>query len=265
MPASPRIPFSADNDHARPANPTARRIGGYLLWHDPAGAPPDAKAHEDLRGLAVDHAGGALCIGQIGPRVGPGPWTVVAPDVTPPWMAASEAVQVSARDGLGRLIAELLGHIHQGPGPMDADDALAMLDAAFLLAHQAASGRPAAPEPEPVAREPRAEALRMIEDRLLDRNLGVPMLTSALGLSRASLYRMFQDLGGVNAYIRQRRLERARRVLEQRVGGRPTLAEVAQFHGFANESHFSRAYRAAFGMAPGGRAGGKASPSRSDA
>jgi AraC-like DNA-binding protein len=39
--------------------------------------------------------------------------------------------------------------------------------------------------------------------------------------------------------------------LANRTGPRPTVGEVAQSCGFASDSHFSRAFRKAFGYPPG--------------
>jgi AraC-like DNA-binding protein len=90
--------------------------------------------------------------------------------------------------------------------------------------------------------------------RLIDANLhrpdwGVDDLRLALGVSRATLYRMFQHLGGVVAYIRTRRLLRAHRLLAASSGfGR--VSDVARRCGFSSDGTFSRAFRDAYGYSP---------------
>ncbi|WP_051278340.1 helix-turn-helix domain-containing protein [Solimonas flava] len=93
-------------------------------------------------------------------------------------------------------------------------------------------------------------ARRHIEQHLCSPQLGADTLCAALGISRATLYRLFDASGGVQAYIRKRRLQRVRDALldprEQR-----HIATLAYAHGFASEAHFCRAFRRLFGLAPG--------------
>ncbi|MCF7749291.1 helix-turn-helix domain-containing protein [Bacillus subtilis subsp. subtilis] len=93
--------------------------------------------------------------------------------------------------------------------------------------------------------------LRMLD--YIDANLGEceldeRMIRAAFGLSRPSLYRLFQALGGVARYIRERRLWLAHRHLQRNPGCSLTwlLYEV----GFASERQFQRAFQARFGMSP---------------
>jgi AraC-like DNA-binding protein len=89
----------------------------------------------------------------------------------------------------------------------------------------------------------------------IDRNLARPelapaMLEKNLALSRSSLYRLFEPLGGVRNTILQRRLERAMRVLLTGSEAKPPLRAIARDHGFSSEDHFSRAFRERFGITP---------------
>ncbi len=94
-----------------------------------------------------------------------------------------------------------------------------------------------------------ATARARIEERLADPTLTPDRLAAELGLSRASLYRLFAPMGGVAAFIQGRRLARVRaRLADPRPVRR--LAEVAFGCGFASEAHFSRAFRARFGQTP---------------
>jgi AraC-like DNA-binding protein len=94
-----------------------------------------------------------------------------------------------------------------------------------------------------------ATARARIEARLADPTLSPDSLAAELGLSRASLYRLFAPMGGVRAFIQGRRLARVRaRLADPRPVRR--LADVAFGCGFASESHFSREFRARFGQTP---------------
>lgn len=72
------------------------------------------------------------------------------------------------------------------------------------------------------------------------------------GLHPSHLARVFKQARGetVGDYVRRRRVEQAE--LELR-GGELPLAEIAANAGFADQAHFTRVFRAHFGVAPGAR------------
>lgn len=91
---------------------------------------------------------------------------------------------------------------------------------------------------------------RHIDRHLAEPDLDVDRLARTYGLSRSSLYRLFEPIGGVAAYIRQQRLERARLeiVATDRAGGR--IGPIAYRWGFKDASAFTRAFRETFGETP---------------
>lgn len=95
-----------------------------------------------------------------------------------------------------------------------------------------------------------APILDYIDRHLGECELGERGIRDAFGLSRPTLYRLFQALGGVARYIRERRLRLAHRHLQRDPGCSLTwlLYEV----GFASERQFQRAFQARFGMSPAG-------------
>lgn len=52
-----------------------------------------------------------------------------------------------------------------------------------------------------------------VEARLADPDLSVEQLCTAFGLSRSSLYRLLEPMGGVAAFVRERRLSKAHQLL----------------------------------------------------
>lgn len=96
----------------------------------------------------------------------------------------------------------------------------------------------------------RAEVMRYIGANLSDPMLSPSQMAQALGMSRAALYRMFEEDGGVAEVIREKRLAEAAVVLAGSEGRSLRISEVARRMGFVDNSSFSRAFRAHFGVSP---------------
>lgn len=91
--------------------------------------------------------------------------------------------------------------------------------------------------------------------KFIDANLTSPLLepdrvAGQFGLSRASLYRLFEPLGGVAGFIRERRLQRAMEELTARGAPSRSIAAVGRRMGYPDATSFSRAFRGQFGVAP---------------
>lgn len=88
-----------------------------------------------------------------------------------------------------------------------------------------------------------------IEAHIHDPLLDAEQIARDLGLSRASLYRLFEASGGVGRYIRRRRLSGAALDLAD-----PTrtdrVGEIGRRWGFPNDASFTRAFRLTFGISP---------------
>ncbi len=97
---------------------------------------------------------------------------------------------------------------------------------------------------------PRRQMTRFIDANLGDPGLGPARLMAEFGVSRAALYRMFDQEGGVAEVIRMRRLAEAAMTLGSAGGAERRISEVARRLGFADVSGFSRAFRARYGIAP---------------
>jgi AraC-like DNA-binding protein len=91
--------------------------------------------------------------------------------------------------------------------------------------------------------------------RVILRNIGSAQLNPskisvAAGISRSALYRIFEGDGGVARYIRQVRLSLANVALRDPNLAHQSIKSIAEAHGFPEPSDFSRAFRAAYGVAP---------------
>ncbi|MEW6254911.1 MAG: helix-turn-helix domain-containing protein [Pseudomonadota bacterium] len=89
---------------------------------------------------------------------------------------------------------------------------------------------------------------RFIDAHLGEPDLGPARICDAFAVSRPTLYRLFEPMGGVVAFILQRRL--ARSLADLMSPRHPRVADVARRWGFSSEAVFSRAFRAAYGISP---------------
>jgi AraC-like DNA-binding protein len=109
-------------------------------------------------------------------------------------------------------------------------------------------------QPPPVAIRPFGAIVFGMARDLVDSRLGDPDLSPEhvrehLGVSRTTLYALFEKAGGVQAFIQARRLDRAFETLARSDGGM-SVAEVGYACGFRSAAHFSRAFSQRFKRPP---------------
>jgi AraC-like DNA-binding protein len=92
-------------------------------------------------------------------------------------------------------------------------------------------------------------ATRFIDQNLQHEHLGVQGIAADLGVSRPTLYRVFRPINGVDAYIWNRRLRRAWELLIDPICDRSVL-QISETLGFKDASHFTRRFKAEFGVRP---------------
>jgi|GEM_PF-6900626 len=148
--------------------------------------------------------------------------------------------------GPARLLADFLSILTKSAYAPSADEAVGAIDVVLtLLQHGMDDSKARHPQPEAPA------AMRLLAQDHIDRHLSEPDLTpqaiaAGIGLSRATLYRLFDDESGIRDYLIDRRLDRSFNLLLHRkhanVGG------IAMECGFKSEAHFSRVFRRRFGI-----------------
>ncbi|MGW2638111.1 helix-turn-helix domain-containing protein [Streptomyces sp. NPDC001348] len=90
-----------------------------------------------------------------------------------------------------------------------------------------------------------------VDAHLWDRELTPATLAAAQHISIRYLHKLFEDHGStVGRWIQHRRLEEARRELARPGRSDTTVSAVARRWGFASATHFSRSFRAAYGVSP---------------
>jgi AraC-like DNA-binding protein len=173
-----------------------------------------------------------------------------------PLLATPDAIGshvIDATTAYGRLVRDhLLAVAHGARGLTTGEADAAVRSLAVLIAGAVR----VAPGAEPQLARAGALATRLAIRRYLARRgdpaeLDVAALCRRFGLSRASLYRLFEPDGGLVRYVRHLQLRRAFATLASRPLRRPSILEVALQHGFGSESGFIRAFRREFGITPG--------------
>jgi AraC-like DNA-binding protein len=92
------------------------------------------------------------------------------------------------------------------------------------------------------------QARRYVHGNLHDGDLSTDSVVESLGLSRRTVYRLFEHEGGLGTYIRHVRLRAAADELVAWPG--VPVQDIAYAHGFRSASDFTRAFRRAYGLAP---------------
>ncbi|MCX7287326.1 MAG: helix-turn-helix transcriptional regulator [Rhodobacterales bacterium] len=153
-----------------------------------------------------------------------------------------------------RLLGQFMSGVAQGLTQLTAADA-ALVEHALLCLLAAARRGPSAEFPRlgDRARQTvdRARAIATIERELFSARLSADRVCDITGITRSSLYRLFEIDGGVASYIRSRRLDALRDDLVDRRHRGRTVAELAERRGFYSLSTLNRAFRSRFGCTPG--------------
>lgn len=102
------------------------------------------------------------------------------------------------------------------------------------------------------ARQTQLHAIEQCIERNLGRlDLSAETLLPEFGLSRATLYRLFESRGGVRSYIVDRRLFRALMEISDSPTRRGKIQLAAKRWGFSSPSNFNRSVQQVFGASPG--------------
>ncbi|TRO96620.1 helix-turn-helix domain-containing protein [Glycocaulis profundi] len=152
---------------------------------------------------------------------------------------------------MGRLIGQVMTSVDAVADQLNPDEAEGAVDAILSLAARGVSGETAVwAETAGGSRALREAIIRHIQDNLKDRDLGPAALMARFNVSRAHLYRMFENDGGVMTLIRERRLDAFYRALTRPEKQAATVAALARDWGFSSVDQLQRNFRARFGVTP---------------
>jgi AraC-like DNA-binding protein len=91
-----------------------------------------------------------------------------------------------------------------------------------------------------------------VEERLQDPQLSIGVLAEQFRVTPRHVSALFSEDGAAfNAFVRQRRLERCRHLLEISRGNAPSIGEIAIVIGFGSQAYLNKAFKKAFGVTPG--------------
>ncbi len=180
-------------------------------------------------------------------------YLLVARDMVPPLFLAPSVhgTVFPAASGSARLLYRTMETLLQTADALTLAEADAAVDALLAMAAGMLEGALARESGRTSSAHAMLEkALDFIDRHLADPDLSPALLEASLPLSRSSLYRLFEPLGGVRSAILQRRLDRSMKALLAGHAAKPPLRAIARAHGFQTEEQFSRAFRSRFGITP---------------
>jgi len=230
-------------------------VSGHLVWehlgHETVLQAGDAALIDGASGETVERGAGGGCFCLQIPR------ELVAdhfrrPDGSPV-RGASAAL-------LGALVRSAFEHADTlGREPsLAVRDALLTLIAACWSAGLVRPIDPLGDDAEPVLMR---QVKAYIQDHLDNPALSPPLIARAQGMSVRHLHRLFKA-GGVSLgdWVRQRRLAQCAADLADSAHDGESLTAIAFRWGFSDSAHFSRSFRAQYGVAPRAYRAGRKTP-----
>lgn len=181
--------------------------------------------------------------------------TVMIPrSVVPGWLLARglHGLILPGSSAGGRLVAAHLLTLADVADDLSEAEGSAGIEAAFVIAERfLGHQRSVAPgHADAIHRTIRERAMALLDSRPADTRWSATTLAVAIGVSRTSLYRAFENTGGVRTYVLRRRLARAYAALRGRRGLSPSVEQIGQQNGFADRRTFVQAFRNQFGLSP---------------
>lgn len=160
---------------------------------------------------------------------------------------------IAGSQGAGRLASRLIQDVWTGlQDGMPIESAGRLYRPVLDLVASAYAAVPAARvEGSCAAGALRTQIRSFIEEHLSDQELSVASIAAAFGITCRYVHALFK--GGrntVSEYIQTRRIEEAARTLSDPLTGNINIGTVALGHGFKSQAHFSRLFRAAYGITP---------------
>ncbi len=163
------------------------------------------------------------------------------------------ATTVSGERGAGHLMIGMIRTLAADIDALAPESAAAVADSVSQILIAGLAALPAARH-QPVSQltaHHREQIKALVRARLADPALNVATIARALRLSPSTLHRAWAgEPCSLTDWVWAQRLEAARRDLCDPACAARTVSEIAFAWGFNDAAHFSRAFRARFGLAP---------------
>lgn len=179
---------------------------------------------------------------------------VVPRHVVPSWLLGRSfhGLTLSGEAAGARLIASHLCTLCDVADELTEDEGVAGVEATFVIAERFLGHQQAiAPlHTDAIQRTIRRRAMHLFDSAALPPASSAADVAEMIGVSRSGLYRAFEPMGGVMAYIRQRRLDRVYAALRSPAATPRAIDELARHHGFKDGAQMATAFCKRFGFAP---------------
>lgn len=158
-----------------------------------------------------------------------------------------------ARAGIGRLARELLQHAFEEIESCSPESAEAIGEAVAQLLRQSLMERAGRPTSLTLREALRDRIRTYILRNLRDPELSIDRIAAALRCSKRNLHKAFSNDGAtISDTIWRLRLEHCRRDLVSPDCAWKSITEIAFSWGFSSATHFSKAFKDAYGLSPKG-------------
>ena len=171
-----------------------------------------------------------------------------------PLLSAPDNIQGCIPDpegGAGKMLADFISSLYLVAPKLNNDEAQGAVRA-LLEMIAAAYNRTTTQDILAGANGQKAlllNAQAFIPQNIAD-DLTPAQIAHGIGVSRTSLYRLFEPIGGVASYVRDQRLRRCLADLISMRHAGLHVSEIAYKWGFSDASHFTRIFRQRFGHTP---------------
>ena len=164
----------------------------------------------------------------------------------------------------GHLLSSALRALWLGLPRAKAEDARPLAAGFVGLVNGLLATEPSPGEAEAVARATARAMKEYLRANLHRPEIGADDLCRRYRCSRATVYRLFRDVGGVNRFLIDERLKRCLVALTDAGAAQARVRDVAEAWGFDDPAHFSRRFTRAFRMAPSEAKALRRDPAASD-
>jgi AraC-like DNA-binding protein len=156
-----------------------------------------------------------------------------------------------ARAGIGRLACDLLQKTFDEIERCSPESAEAIGEAVAQLLRQSLMECAGRPTPHSLREALRDRIRTYIHHNLRDPDLSIDRIAAALRCSKRNLHKAFSNDGAtLSDTIWRLRLERCRHDLRSPACAWKSITEIAFSWGFSSATHFSRAFKEAYGISP---------------